>query len=241
MFMEDSTAEGFSSLIGDSTEPTDVAGMPDVLEGPRTALRDAQARYARIAGLIEQEQAARDAAAAQYATTFEELATAEAASVMDGSQASPAIRKAVMKHSETLLVFDARLSGLRARLTAAQAEVEEGMRALSGAAQAWREAEIDAARNAFWIAAEVFVRAAARPIAIGLGLGDPRLSRLAATVSIPDSEDGGRNSWQAVRSWKDSPQMMAVVRQYGGVKQVVTNEVAAARLAVAAGKIGWRC
>jgi|SRR6185437_2266909 len=206
--------------------------IPAELAGPLAALEQEVSKLRTIRGLIQQARAAKDQAERDQQAAFQSLAAEEAAIILDGATANPALKKAALKHNENILGHDARIAGLTSRAEGARADVDAAMRGLSEALQDWNRVAVTAAQERFWAAVGQFVDAAAEPIAEGIGLADSRLSRLASIISIPDAEDAGRNAFQPIRGWKGSPRMMATVRRFGGVRQTVANAISDARLAV---------
>jgi hypothetical protein len=197
------------------------------------ALNEAQQAVRQIRYLIEDAKETRRAAERDYQTAFGALSDAEASALLDntGSPAQ-ALRKAVDRHQQSILVLNARIAGLEARERAALADVDRGMRGLGSALDEWTGGVIAQAKQEYEAAMDQFVKSALGPIAVGNALGDLRLASAARSnvlVQMFDESSG----WQPVKDHRQNGASAEISNRHSGVRAAVNSALHSARLLTA--------
>lgn len=202
------------------------AVIPAEIQRCLQELERATTAYSHITSLITTAQSERAAAEGDYQTAFVSLSENEAAIALDGGAADMALRKTVGKRQEVLLLNDARLKGLGARLQGAREAVDGALRTLSATETAWRDSEVEKAQRAYAEALERFLRDIAHPLAIGVSLNDRSLHHVLQVGEIPGLNRS--NAFAAISRWRDNPVMRETERESSAIRQVVIDARAAA-------------
>ncbi len=218
-----------------ATEPN-TGALPPRIQHAIGRVDAAKANLLRIRTLIEQANRDRAEADRDYEAAFAALAEAEATAALDGVAPDDRLRRKAEQHQRALLTHDARLAGLRAREQSALTEVDAAMSAASKALDTWAAARTDEARKAFQAATERFIHDVTGPCAVGIALGDPRLTFAAKSSQVPALDDAGRNACWQVRAWRENPEMMATLREHAAVQQAVSKALSGARELVRMGE-----
>jgi hypothetical protein len=218
-----------------AAEPN-TGALPPRIQDAVTRLEVAKANVLRIRTMIEQANRDRADADREYRGAFAALAEAEATAALDGAVPDDRLRKKAEQHQRALLTHDARIAGLRSREHGAAAEVDAAMSAVSRALDTWTAAKTDEARKAFQAATERFIHDVTGPCAVGIALGDPRLTFAAKSSQVPALDDASRNACWQIRAWRENPAMMATVHENVAVQQAVSKALSGARELVRMGE-----
>jgi hypothetical protein len=199
--MDDEIVEVPVDAVATQTDP---GALPPRIQDAIGRLDGAKANLLRIRNLIEQANRDRADADREYQAAFAALAEAEATAALRGAVPDDRLRKKAEQHQRALLTHDARLAGLHSREQRPLRTVAAAMNALNGALNAWTAAGTDEARKAFQAATERFIHDVSGPCAVGIALGDPRLTFAAKSSQVPALDDAGRNACWQIRAWREN-------------------------------------
>lgn len=191
----------------------------------------AQGKHEHIRALIGQAETEKADSEKAHKLACGQFEANEAGAILDGTAKDSALRKAVMKHSEAIMVLNARIDGLEGRDQVIKTEMDGLSRDLALAEERWIQSETIKAREAYSAAVGQFVEATAVPLATGLALDDRSLVMTMKAITVPDPANARRNGFPTARTFRSSPAMTAVFEAFSSLRGTVKTAISRARAA----------
>lgn len=201
--------------------------VSDILE----RLGSKQAEHENVRALIGQAEQEKLKAEDGHKASLRKLEANEAASVLDGTAKDQALRKAVMKHAEEIMVLNARIAGLEDRDQQIKIEIVGLSSDLALTEQRWINEETLKAQAAYAEAVKQFVAASAIPLGAMLALGSRGSLQIMNGVMLPDPENPLRNAFPQSRNFKSHPEIVRAVEVFAEIRESVKAAVSRAKSA----------